>query len=79
MKCTTLDNATTYTDGTINPISTTQLEDSVSLNGSGSQEYFVAIWIEETGAEQNETDTGSFTGTVSFNTAGGDGVTATFS
>ena len=79
LKWTTLDNATTYTDGTINPISTTELEDSVSINGSGSQEYFIAIWIEETGAEQNTTDTGSFTGTVSFNTAGGDGVTATFS
>ena len=79
LKWTTLDDATTYSDGTINPISATQLEDSVSLNGSASKEYFIAIWIEETGAEQNTTDTGSFTGSVTFNTAGGDGVTATFS
>lgn len=79
LKWTTLDDATTYSDGTINPISATQLEDSVSLNGSASKEYFIAIWIEETGAPQNDNDKGSFTGTVSFNTAGGDGVTATFS
>lgn len=79
LRWTQLDDATTYSSSPINPIATTELEDSISLDGSTSQEYYVAIWIEETGAEQNKTDTGSFTGTVSFNTAGGDGVTATFS
>lgn len=79
LRWTLLDDATTYSSSPINPIATTELEDSISLNGSGSQEYYVAIWIEETGVPQNDTDKGSFTGEVSFNTAGGDGVTATFS
>lgn len=79
LKWTQLDDGTTYGSSPINPISTTTLEDSVSLNGGAQQEYYIAIWIEETGTDQSTTDTGSFTGTVSFNTAVGDGVTATFS
>ena len=49
---------------------------SVTLGASASQEYYVVIWIDETGAPQE--DSGSFTGTVSFNAADGSGVTSTF-
>lgn len=41
--------------------------------------YYVMIYINETGGSQNETDKGSFTGIVTFNSAGGTGTTATFS
>jgi hypothetical protein len=43
-----------------------------------SATYYVVVWIEETNAAQNETDAGTFTGTVSFNSAAGSGVTSTF-
>lgn len=41
--------------------------------------YYVMIYINETNASQNESDKGSFTGSVTFNSAGGTGTTATFS
>lgn len=41
--------------------------------------YYVMIYINETNTSQNETDKGSFTGIVTFNSAGGSGTTATFS
>ena len=51
--------------------------ESVTVGGSGTEDYYVIIWIDETGASQG--DTGSFTGTVTFNNAGGgEGVTSTF-
>ena len=49
---------------------------SVTLGASASQEYYVVIWIDETGAPQE--DSGNFTGTVAFNAADGSGVTSTF-
>ena len=51
--------------------------ESLTLSGSGTQDYYVIVWIDETGSPQG--DTGEFTGTVSFNNAGGgEGVTSTF-
>ena len=52
------------------------LDTGVTLSGSGKKEYYVVVWIEETDAPQE--DTGSFTGSVSFNAADGSGVTSTF-
>lgn len=40
--------------------------------------YYIMVYINETNASQNETDTGSFTGNVTFSSAGGTGTTATF-
>ena len=54
----------------------TTLVDNVTITGSGSEEYYVVIWIQETGDAQE--DSGTFTGTVSFNAADGSGVTSTF-
>ncbi len=56
------------------------LEPVVAPTGSGVDyaEYYVVVYIKETGSVQNETDTGSFIGTVTFNSAGGSGVTSTF-
>ena len=53
-----------------------KLAENVTISGSGSEEYYVVIWINETSSAQG--DTGNFTGTVSFNAADGSGVTSTF-
>lgn len=45
---------------------------------SAKKYYYVMVYINETNASQNDTDKGSFTGVVTFNTAGGTGTTATF-
>ena len=71
----------TVTEWTTNPTAGEAKEDNnlatgVTISGSGSQEYYVVIWINETAAAQD--DSGSFTGTVSFNAADGSGVTSTF-
>ena len=50
--------------------------ENVTISGSGSKEYYVVIWIEET--KDAQSDSGSFTGTVAFNAADGSGVTSTF-
>ena len=71
----------TVTEWTTNPTAggaklDNKLVDSVTISGSGSEEYYVVIWINETSSAQE--DTGNFTGTVSFNAADGSGVTSTF-
>ena len=53
-----------------------KLVDNVTISGSGSKEYYVVIWIEETNNAQS--DSGGFSGTVAFNAADGSGVTSTF-
>lgn len=56
--------------------------DYVELEAGATEEYFVVVFIHETGVAQNDpenpTDTGSFTGTVTFSTGTGSGVTSTF-
>ena len=56
--------------------------DALTLQAAGtagaSQDYYVVVFINETKGNQNTTDTGSFKGTVSFNSAEGSGVTSTF-
>ena len=75
----TEDDALTTTS-TYNPSSTTTLVSGASLAANpGSLTYYVMVWISETGKDQSTTDTGDFTGTVTFNTGDGAGVTATFS
>ena len=53
-----------------------KLVENVTISGSGSKEYYVVIWIQETNDAQK--DTGGFSGTVAFNAADGSGVTSTF-
>ena len=67
------------TTTTYNPIATTTLDTGASLTASGSKTYFVMIWISNLESDQTSTDTGSFTGSVTFNSADGAGVSATFS
>ena len=51
---------------------------TVTVNAGGVATYYVVIWISEKGVAQEDVDHGSFTGVVSFNSAGGQGVTSTF-
>ncbi len=67
------------TTTTYNPIATTTLDTGASLTASGSKTYFVMIWISNLSSDQSSDDTGSFTGSVTFNSADGAGVSATFS
>ena len=68
---------------TYNPIATTSLVRNLTLTGTAgttpSAKYYVMVWISNLNETQNETDKGSFTGTVTFNSADGSGISATFS
>lgn len=65
-----------FTSATKNAYTVTNLVSSLSLGANVSKSYYLVVWIEETGASQNATDTGSFTGTITFN-SGNTGVTST--
>lgn len=52
--------------------------DTVEAN-PGTKTYYIMIWIDEIESPQNDSDTGAFTGVVSFTSADGSGVTGTFS
>ncbi len=56
----------------------TNLEDSISVNGSDTHTIYVMVYINETSTEQNTSNNGQFTGIVSYNAADGQGVTASF-
>ena len=59
--------------------SVSQITKGETYAAGATKTYYVMIYINETNASQNETDKGSFTGIVTFNSAGGSGTTATFS
>ena len=68
------------TTTTYNPISNTTLATSKTLAPStGTGTYYIMIWISNLASDQSENDKGSFTGTVTFNSADGAGISATFS
>lgn len=64
---------------TVHPKTDTTLASNVQLGAGATQSFYVVIWISETGSAQ--TDSGSFTGTITFNgysTSGStDGITST--
>lgn len=79
----TEDNALSTTE-TYNPISTTSLVASQQLAVAGqsgaSATYYIMVWISNLDkSDQSNDDKGDFTGVVTFNSANGDGVSATFS
>ena len=78
-------NAGLTTDTTPVSVGTTLNESSVSaittnetFTAGQTKYYYIMVYINETKASQNDTDKGSFTGSVTFNSAGGSGTTATF-
>jgi len=50
--------------------------DDVSLSVNETKTYYMVVWIDEIGEAQS--DSGSYTATVKFDSASGDGVTSTF-
>lgn len=63
---------------TLNTKDITSITTNELYAGGATKYYYVMIYIAETGASQNNSDKGSFTGVVTFNSAGGTGTTATF-
>lgn len=78
----TADDALTTTT-TYNPISTKTLVTSQQLAVSGqsgdSATYYIMVWISNLESDQSNVDKGNFSGVVTFNSADGAGVSATFS
>lgn len=75
------DQSTPVTDtGQFKTTDDTELakNDTVEAN-PGTKTYYIMIWIDEIESPQNDSDTGAFTGVVSFTSADGSGVTGTFS
>ena len=65
-------DATTVAQGTKGDIVKNQ-----ALTASGSQDFYLVIWLEETNAPQDDDDAGkTFTGTVTFNGVNSDGTTS---
>lgn len=74
------DQSTPVTDtGQFKTTDDTELakNDTVEAN-PGTKTYYIMIWIDEIESPQNDSDTGAFTGVVSFTSADGSGVTGTF-
>lgn len=70
---TVADDATSYGTGE-NPIVT-----NLSLAAGTSKTLYIVIWIDNLNEGQNDADKGHFNGTVSFDSAAGSGIVATFS
>jgi len=75
LKWTTGTSATAGFTGA-NAKTVTTLASDVSLAANASKPFYVVVWISETGSAQNSSDRGSFTGTITFNSAN-NGVTST--
>lgn len=74
--------STTYTDdmmgNTFNTASSTfaSFVDNYLLTSGSSVDYYILVWVNE--SDTNQTDEGSYSGTIRFEDANGQGVTATF-
>lgn len=70
--------ATPVTD-IVNPAKTdtnaavTTLQAAGGAEGSNSMSFYIIVYINEINEKQDETDTGTFTGTITFNSASADG------
>ena len=60
-------NATTLKTGTTPNKMTGTLVSNYTLEQGATAVWYIAVWIHETGNDQNNTDKGNFTGTVTFN------------
>ena len=64
------------TTGTTASTSAVSLQSNVTINASSSSsKLYLIVWINETGSKQ--TDSGTFTATVNYNSSNGTGVTST--
>ena len=61
--------------------STTEVSNLVgtsTLAPNGNAVFYIVVWINETGTDQNSTDYGTFTGNVIVKDSSGKGLTSTF-
>ena len=78
-----MDSATSVTaaSGNAGTAATTSFQNfstNISLAQNATKQYWLIIWIEETGAVQNSTDYGTWYGTLEFvNNVDGSGITST--
>lgn len=74
------DQSTPVTDsGQFKTTSDTEIANNDTIEANpGTKTYYIMIWIDEIESPQNDSDTGAFTGVVSFTSADGSGVTGTF-
>ena len=66
------------TPGTGYPITTTALTTKESFTAGQTKDYYIMVYINNIDSNQSSEDTGSFTGTVTFNSASGSEVKANF-
>lgn len=72
-KATSVSSTNSSSSGTANA----RLVSNLSLANNASSTMYIVVWIDEIEAEQ--TDSGTFTGTVNFEASNGEGITSTFS
>lgn len=78
MKWQLIENATTEgTVGAMKSQGTAELfADNLSLSATNSKDYYIVVWLLETGSPQDSSDAGiNYTGTVTVNAVGADGTT----
>lgn len=74
----TTDAVPTTVGSTLNVSSVKAITTNETYTAGQTKYYYIMVYINETGESQNNTDKGSFTGVVNFQSAGGTGTTATF-
>jgi hypothetical protein len=57
---------------------TLEANDNVSKSGNDTAIFYIVVYIEETNTNQAESNTGKFTGTITFETAGKNKISANF-
>ena len=67
--------------GTVATTTYQTFDNNVSLGAKGTatekKQYWIIVWIEETGTAQNSIDLGSWYGTIEFTSSNGTGITST--
>lgn len=65
---------TTPVTNIIDPTDTTKVTTLQATGQEGNSiTFYIVVYIDETGSKQDDTDTGTFTGTITFNSASADG------
>lgn len=71
-------SASSGNSGTAATTSFQNFETNISLAPNATKQYWILVWIEETGTTQNSTDYGTWFGTIEFiNNTDGSGITST--
>ena len=77
----TYDSSKTYTSSDLGTMNTASSEfatfkTDVLINSGNSRDFYLLVWVNE--SEEEQTDEGSYSGTIKFEDSNGNGVTSTF-